>query len=156
MTMQFSILAGSQYPMAKLKIITLFILLYAPSMYANANETNFNSNVEPQRHTYSMPNLRDVFLSGGMVKQPPIAEKRNFAPRPSVNVDLEKISYALDNKGMRDLKDCNIYLSDQKFNFVNGEMYQKLLAHIDTVSTEKHPSSVPSKESCFELLHFIF
>lgn len=125
-------------------------------MHANANETNSNSNIEPRRQTYSMPNLRDVFLSGGMVKQPPIAEKHNFEPRTSVNVDVEKISYALDNKGMRDIKDCDIYLSDQKFNFVNGEMYQKLLAHIDTVSTEKHSSSVPSKESCFELLHFIF
>jgi hypothetical protein len=156
MTMQFSILAGSQYPMAKLKIITLFVLLCASSMYANAKEPNFNSNVEPRHHTYSIPNLRDVFLSGGMVKQPPIAEEHNFEPRTSVNVNLEKISYALDDKGMRDLKDCNIYLSDQKFNFVNGEMYQKLLAHIDTVSTEKHASSVPSKESCFELLHFIF
>ena len=125
-------------------------------MHASANETNFNSSIEPRRHTYSMPNLRDVFLSGGMVKQPPIAEKHNFEQHTSVNVDLEKILYALDNKGMRDIKDCNIYLSDQKFNFVNGEMYQKLLAHIDTVSTEKHASSVPSKESCFELLHFIF
>ena len=106
--MQFSILAGSQYPMAKLKIITLLILLCAPSMNANANETNFNSNIEPPRHTYLMPNLRDVFLSGGMFKQSPIAEKHNFEPRTSVNVDLEKISYALDNKGMKDIKDCNI------------------------------------------------
>jgi hypothetical protein len=154
--MQFSILAGSQYPMAKLKIITLLILLCAPSMHANANETDFNSNIEPRRHTYSMPNLRDVFLSGGMVKQPPIAEKHNVEPRTSVNVDVEKISYALDNKGMRDIKDCDIFLSDQKFNFVNGEMYQKLLAHIDTVSTEKESSSVPSEDSCFELLQLIF
>jgi hypothetical protein len=69
---------------------------------------------------------------------------------------VEKISYALDNKGMGDIKDCDIYLLDQKFNFVNDELYQKLLAHIDTLSTEKHSSSVPSKESCFELLHFIF
>ena len=125
-------------------------------MHASANETNFNSSIEPRRHTYSMPNLRDVFLSGGMVNQPPIAEKHKFEPHTSVDVDLEKISYALDNKGMRDIKDCNIYLSDNKFNFVNGEMYQKLLDHIATVSTEKHASSVPSKESCFELLHFIF
>lgn len=142
--------------MAKLKIITLLILLCAPSMHANANETNFNSNIEPRRHTYSMPNLRDVFLSGGMVKQPPIAEKHNFEPRTSVNVDIEKISYVLDNKGMRDIKNCNIYLSDKKFNFVNDEMYRKLLDHIDTVSTEKDSSTVPSKDSCFELLQFIF
>ena len=63
-------------------------------MYANANEPNFNSNVEPRRHTYSMPNLRDVFLSGGMVKQPPIAGKHKFEQHTSVNVDLEKILYA--------------------------------------------------------------
>lgn len=125
-------------------------------MHANANETNFNSNIEPRRHTYSMPNLRDVFLSGGMVKQPPIAEKHNFEPRTSVNVDIEKISYVLDNKGMRDIKNCNIYLSDKKFNFVNDKMYRKLLDHIDTVSTEKDSSTVPSKDSCFELLQFIF
>ena len=129
--MQFSILAGSQYPMTKFNSITLFILLCAPSIYAN--EPNFNNNFGPQGNIYSMQNLSDVFLSGGMVKQPSIAEKHNFKPRTSVHVDIEKISYALDNKGIRDLNDCNIYLSDQKFNFVNGEMYQKLLANIDTV-----------------------
>ena len=91
-----------------------------------------------------------------MVKQPSIAEEHKFEQRTSVNIDMEKVSYALDNKGMRDIKNCNVYLSDKKFNFVNGEMYQKLLDHIATVSTEKHSSSVPSKESCFELLQFIF
>ena len=125
-------------------------------MHANANETNFNSNIEPRHHTYSMPNLTDVFLSGGMVKQPFIDENHKFEPRTPVDINMEKISYALDSKGMRDIKDCNIYLTDNKFNFVNGEMYQKLLDHIVTVSTEKDSSSVPSKESCFELLHFIF
>ena len=103
-----------------------------------------------------MPNLTDVFLSGGMVKQPFIDENHKFEPRTPVDINMEKISYALDSKGMRDIKDCNIYLTDNKFNFVNGEMYQKLLDHIVTVSTEKDSSSVPSKESCFELLHFIF
>jgi len=142
--------------MANLKIITLLILLCSQSMHANANEPNLHSNIEPQRHTYSIQNLSAVFLSGGMVKQPSIAEKHNFEPRTTVNVDMEKISYALDNRGMRDIKNCNIYLSDKKFNFVNGEIYQKLLDHIDTVSTEKDSSSVPSKDSCFELLQFIF
>lgn len=144
--------------MAKLKIITLLILLCSLSMHANANENepNLISNIEPQRQTYSIQNLSDVFLSGGMVKQPSIAEKHNFEPRTIVNVGMEKISYALDNKGMRDIKNCNIYLSDKKFNFVNGEIYQKLLDHIGTVSTEKDSSSVPSKDSCFELLQFIF
>ena len=154
--MQFSILAGSQYPMTKFKIITLFFLLFAPSICANANEPNFNSNIDPQRHKYSIQNLSDVFLAGGMVKQLSIAGKHNFEQRTSVNVDMKKISYALDNKGMRDIKNCNIYLSDKKFKFVNGEMYQKLLDHIDTVSTKKDSSSVPSKDSCFELLQFIF
>jgi hypothetical protein len=156
--MLFSILAESQYPMEKLKIITLLILLCSLSMHANANENepNLISNIEPQRHKYSIQNLSDVFLSGGIVKQPSIAEKHNFEPRTTVNVDMEKISYALDNKGMRDIKNCNIYLSDKKFNFVNGEIYQKLLDHIDSVSTEKDSSSVPSKDSCFELLQFIF
>jgi len=154
--MQFSILVGSHYPMAKLKIITLLILLCSLSIIANANEPNFNSNIEPRRHTYYMQNLSDVFLSGGMLKQPLIDEKHNVAPRTSVNVDIEKISYALDNKGMRDIKDCDIYLSDQKFNFVNDEIYQKLLDHIDSLSTEKDSSSVPSNDSCFELLQFIF
>ena len=154
--MQFSVLVGSQYPMAKLKSITLLILLCSLSMHANANEPNFNSNIEPLRHTYSIKNLSDVFLSGGMVKQSSIAEKHKFEQRTSVNIDMEKVSYALDNKGMRDIKNCNIYLSDKKFNFVNGEMYQKLLDNIDTASTKKDSSSVPSKDSCFELLQFIF
>lgn len=154
--MQFFILVESQYPMAKLKIITVSILLCSLSLHANADEPSFNSNIEPQRHTYSIQSLSDVFLTGGMVKQPSIAEKHHFEPRTSVNVDMEKISYVLDNKGMRDIKNCNIYLSDKKFNFVNGETYQKLLDHIDTVSTKKDSSSVPSKDSCFELLQFIF
>ena len=154
--MQFSVLVGSQYPMAKLKSITLLVLLCSLSMHANANEANFNSNIEPRRHSYSIKNLSDVFLSGGMVKQPSIAEKHKFEQHTPVNVDMKKVSYALDNKGMRDIKNCNIYLSDKKFNFVNGEMYQKLLDHIDTVSTKKDSSSVPSKDSCFELLQFIF
>ena len=154
--MQFFILVESQYPMAKLKIITVSILLCSLSLHANANEPSFHSNIEPRRHTYSLQSLSDLFLAGGMVKQPAIAEKHHFEPRTSVNVDIEKISYVLDNKGMRDIKNCNIYLSDKKFNFVNDEMYRKLLDHIDTVSTEKDSSPVPSKESCFELLQFIF
>ena len=154
--MQFFISVESQYPMAKLKIITVLTLLCSLSLHANANEPSSNSNIEPRRHTYSIQNLNDVFLSGGMVKQPSIAETHHFEPRTSVNVDIEKISYVLDNKGMRDIKNCNIYLSDKKFNFVNDEMYRKLLDHIDTVSTEKDSSTVPSKDSCFELLQFIF
>jgi hypothetical protein len=142
--------------MAKLKIITVLILLCSLSLHTNANELSFNSDIEPRRHTYSIQNLSDVFLSGGMVKQPSISDKHHFEPRTSVNVDIERILYVLDNKGMRDIKNCNIYLSDKKFNFVNDKMYRKLLDHIDTMSTEKDSSTVPSKDSCFELLQFIF
>lgn len=154
--MKFSILAGSQYPMAILKIITLFILLFSPSMYANANEPIFSSNVEPRRHTYSMQNLSNVFLSGGMIKQPSIAEKHNFEPRTYVNVDMEKISYALDNKGMRDIKNCRVYLADDQFDFVNIKVYEALISHINLEKTKQDASILPSKDSCFEFLQFIF
>lgn len=142
--------------MTKLKIMTIFILLGLTSLHANANQSNFSSNIEPQIHTYSMKNLSNVLLSGGMVKQPIIAEKNNLEPRTIVNIDLEKISFALDSKGMKDIKDCEIHLSDEKFNFVSVDNYRTLVARINTLLTKNSVSSKPPKDQCFELLQFIF
>ena len=142
--------------MTKLKIVTLFMLLGSISLHANATDQNVSKKIELQSTRHSIKNLSDVLSSGGLVTQQSIAEKHNFEQRTIANVDMGKISSALDVKGMNDIKNCGVHLSDEQFYFVSIENYQTLLSHINMVLTEKYEPSVPSKDSCFELLQFIF
>jgi hypothetical protein len=147
---------GNQYQMMSLKIISLFLLFDLMAIVVSASDYNPRppSNLRAPEH--SIVNMNDIFLSGSMIGQTNITETRNLTPKLVSNEDLEKILFSLDPKGIKDLKDCSVHLTDKKFNFSQIDTYTRLLARIDTVLNKNSASSKPPKDQCFELLQFIF
>ena len=142
--------------MMSLKIISLFLLFDLMAIVVSASDYNPHppSNLRAPKH--SIMNMNDIFLSGSMIGQTTTTEKRNLKTRIVSNEDMEKILFALDLKGIQDLKDCSIHLTDKNFNFSQIDTYTRLLARIDTVLNKNTASSKPPKNQCFELLQFIF
>jgi hypothetical protein len=142
--------------MMSLKIISLFLLFGLRAFVVNASDYNARPPSDLRAPEHSIMNMNDIFLSGSMIGQIKITEKRNLTPKLVSDEDMENILFALDLKGIKDLKDCSVHLTDKKFNFSQIDSYTRLLARIDTVLKKNTASSKPPKDRCVELLQFIF
>ena len=84
--------------MMSLKIISLFLLFGLRAFVVNASDYNARPPSDLRAPEHSIMNMNDIFLSGSMIGQIKITEKRNLTPKLVSDEDMENILIALDLK----------------------------------------------------------